>query len=298
MEVNKIHSSAFLLLTLLIVCNLFSYSHAQSDSSRVNDKRLKTFIITSGVGYAAGLVALNYVWYKNTERQSFQFFNDNAEWKQVDKFGHFYTSFYLSNTLTKALRGCHVDQRKAHLIGALTGFLMTVPVEIMDGFSDAYGASMGDVAANAAGATFFLGQYFTWNEIRIFPKFSFHRTSYPTLRPELLGENFISEIVKDYNGQTYWLSVDVDKFTAFPKWLNFAFGYGAHEMIYARDNQNQEFGYQPFRQYYLSVDFDLTAIKTRSKFVKTLIFIANAIKLPAPAIEFSKKKSTFHAFYF
>ena len=46
---------------------------------------------------------------------------------------------------------------------------------------------------------------------------------------------------------------------------------------------------QPYRQYYLSIDFDLRAIKSRSKAVNTLIFLASMIKLPAPAIEFSSK---------
>jgi hypothetical protein len=108
-----------------------------------------------------------------------------------------------------------------------------------------------------------------------------------------------SEILKDYNGQTYWLSVDMDKFIRFPKWLNLAAGYGAEGMIYARDRQNTEAGFAaPYRQYYISLDFDLTAIRTRSKVVKTLIFAANMIKLPAPALEFSAKGTRFHAFHF
>jgi hypothetical protein len=90
----------------------------------------------------------------------------------------------------------------------------------------------------------------------------------------------------------------VDKFTNFPKWLNIAFGYGANEMIYARDSQNHAANYYPYRQYYLAIDFDLSAIKTRSKLIKTLLFVASAIKLPSPAVEFSKRGSKFHPFYF
>jgi hypothetical protein len=115
----------------------------------------------------------------------------------------------------------------------------------------------------------------------------------------VLGDGLTSEILKDYNGQTYWLSVDMDKFIRFPKWLNLAAGYGAQGMIYARDRQNIEAGYRdPYRQYYLSLDFDLSAIKTRSKVVKTLIFVANMIKIPAPAIEFSSRGTRFHALHF
>ena len=173
-----------------------------------------------------------------------------------------------------------------------------MPIEIFDGFSDGYGASAGDLLADAAGPAFFLGQKLAWNEIRIHPKFSFRRTGYAQLRPELLGDNLLSEVVKDYNGQTYWLSFDVDKFRAFPAWLNLAVGYGAHDMIYARDRQNQQQGYQPYRQYYVALDFHLTAIRSRSPWIKALLYLLNTVKLPSPALEFTRDRTKFHPFYF
>jgi hypothetical protein len=69
-------------------------------------------------------------------------------------------------------------------------------------------------------------------------------------------------------------------------------------MTYARDAQNAEAGYHSYRQYYLSIDFDLTAIKTRSKTVKTLIFFANMIKIPAPTVEFSTQGTRLRGFFF
>ena len=287
---------------VLFVSFIFSHgvfqTRAQTDSTGVDRKKLNTYIIATGATYTAGLVTLNHVWYKDTERQSFRFFNDNAEWKQVDKAGHFFASFYLSDLPSRALSSCSVKPGKADLMGALTGFLLTLPIEIFDGFSDGYGASAGDLLADAAGPAFFLGQKLAWREIRIYPKFSFQRTGYAALRPELLGDNLLSEVVKDYNGQTHWLSFDMDKFTRFPKWLNLAVGYGAHDMVYARDGQNQLQGYAPYRQYYLSVDVDLTAIRSRSQWVKALLYLANTVKFPAPTLEFSRGRAKFHPFYF
>lgn len=273
-------------------------SPAQKDSVEINSKKLRTIAIISGVGYTGGLITLNHVWYENNERQSFRFFNDNAEWKQVDKIGHFASSYWLSEASSVLLNGCGVPARKSDIIGAVSGFLLTIPIEIFDGYSVGYGASAGDAVADAAGPLFFLSQKLLWNEVRLRPKFSFHRTGYAPLRPELLGDNLLSETVKDYNGQTFWLSVDVDKFTAFPEWLNIAFGYGAQDMIYARDHENKAAGFDPFRQYYIAVDFDLTAIKTRSKVVRTLLYIVNTVRLPGPAVEFSRHGGKFHAFYF
>jgi uncharacterized protein YfiM (DUF2279 family) len=273
-----------------------SQCFGQQDS--VNRKRLTAVIVTSAVGVPSTYVGLYQLWYKNSPRQSFTFFNDNAEWKQLDKAGHFFSSFYLSYASSQVLKWSNVSPTKADFAGALAGFLIVAPVEIFDGYSAAYGASAGDLIADAAGPLFFLGQKRLWNEIRIQPKLSFHRTGYAQLRPELLGDNLISEIVKDYNGHTHWLSFDMDKFTRFPKWLNLAVGYGAEGMVYAQDSENTVNGYNNFRQYYLSVDFDLTAVRTRSKFVKTLLFVASAIKLPGPTFILSKNKGEFRALYF
>jgi hypothetical protein len=70
-------------------------------------------------------------------------------------------------------------------------------------------------------------------------------------------------------------------------------------MVYARDEQNVQAGYpDPYRQYYLSLDFDLRAVKTNSKAVKTLLALVSLVKLPSPTLEFSSKGVKFHPFYF
>jgi hypothetical protein len=48
----------------------------------------------------------------------------------------------------------------------------------------------------------------------------------------------------------------------------------------------------------LSIDFDLTALKSKSKVINTLLFVANMIKIPAPALEFSKEGVKFKPLYF
>ena len=289
-----------ILAFLLILLSTLKVSSQSTDSVQtINKKRLRTFIAVSGATYGLTMVGLNQLWYSDSQKQAFHFFNDNAEWKQVDKLGHFYSAFYLSYGTSSALSWCGVKQSKADLWGSLTGFLIMLPIEVFDGYSEDYGASSGDLLANATGAGFFLGQKLLWKEIRIQPKFSYHKTDYPTFRPDdTLGDTFASELLKDYNGQTYWLSFDMDKFIKFPKWLNLTVGYGADEMVYSRDTSNEAAGYQAYRQYYIGLDFDLTGIKTRSKFLKTFFAIASAIKLPAPTLEFSSQGTKFHAFYF
>ncbi|MBX2965998.1 MAG: DUF2279 domain-containing protein [Cyclobacteriaceae bacterium] len=290
---------------LLFICLLWSTAlqvFPQSPDTlpaQPDKKKLKSFIIVGSTAYTATLVGLDRLWYSDGNRQSFRFFNDSREWKQMDKVGHFYSAFHLSQATSRSLQWCNVDTKKANLWGSVTGFLMLLPIEIFDGFSADYGASTSDLLANAAGAAFYFGQTALWDEVRIHPKFSFHRTEYPILRNDnTLGNNLVSELLKDYNGQTYWLSVDMDKFIKFPKWINLAVGYGADGMVYASNRQNIAGGYTAHRQFYLGIDIDLSHIKTRSKALNTALYIVNLVKLPAPALQFSAGSVSFSAFQF
>ena len=54
-----------------------------------------------------------------------------------------------------------------------------------------------------------------------------------------------------------------------------------------------------FRQYFLSPDLDLTRIKTKSKVLRTVLFVLNGVKVPMPALEFrSNGKFVAHGLYF
>ena len=265
----------------------------------VNRLKLTKVAIIASTSYTLSMAGLYQVWYKDSGRQSFKFFNDNAEWKQVDKAGHFFTAFHLSNGASKTLQSCSLSKKKADALGTATGFLMMLPIEIFDGFSNAYGASTGDLLANASGSALFYTQQLLWGEIRLIPKFSFHFTPFAKQRPELLGDHLYSQIIKDYNGHTYWLEFDTDKFIPFPKWLNLSAGYGAENMVYARDRDNiSNLNLYPYRQYYLSFDIDFREIKTRSRLLKKALSVFSVIKFPAPAIEFSKEAIRVHSLYF
>jgi len=282
----------------IILVQPFTPVKAQQETDSINRKRVRTIIATSTIGYTGSMVALSEVWYSDFDKQSFRFFDDSKEWNQLDKLGHFYSTFQVSAFGSRSLQWAGPTKKKSDKIAAISSFFVISSIELFDGRSSGYGASVSDLAANAIGATLYLGQQALWGETRIIPKFSFHQTYFAALRPDVLGGNLGEEIIKDYNGQTYWLSTDVDKFTRFPKWLNIALGYGSHNMIYADNNSNVQNGIEPYRQYYIGLDFDLSGIHTRSKLVKGLLYVANLVKLPAPTLEFYQGKVKAHAFYF
>jgi len=282
----------------IILCLFIKTTVAQQQADSLRQKRLKPLVITATAGYTLALVGLNELWYSDFERESFHFFNDHNEWKQMDKVGHFYAAFHLSSGGYHTLNWAGLENDKSLLWGSIFSALVLTPIEIFDGFSSAYGASYSDVIANTAGAGFFYFQQKKWGDIIIHPKFSFRSTDYAAVRPNLLGKGLHEEVLKDYNGQTYWLSIDISKIikSNFPKWLNIAVGYGADNMVAAHDTQSTELGYKPKREFYLAIDFDFNEYQSRSKLINTLIHVINMIHLPAPTLEFDGKLK-FHGLY-
>lgn len=275
-------------------------------SDSLNIKRLNTIIVSEAVIGSATLIALNKAWYADYPRSKFHFINDNAEWLQMDKAGHVFSSYYLGSLGANALKWSGTDKKSQLIYGSTLGLTFLTAVETFDGFSANWGASVGDIVANVSGTALFVWQELLWDEQRIVPKFSFHTTPYASARPNVLGSSFSEQILKDYNGQTYWLSANIYSFfkssNVVPKWLNVAVGYGAEGMITGKDEfVNTVFlpSDERYRQFYLSFDVDLTRIETKSHFVKTLLTVFNTIKIPAPTFEIKGSGSSkFHWIYF
>jgi hypothetical protein len=283
---------------LLIFVFLFPWlSNAQERDS--TEHRLTALLVSTGVVYAGSLIYLSNQWYSDYEKQTWQFFNDSREWKQMDKVGHVYGAYQLQSLSYESFRWAGLNHGKSLLWSGVSSFAFMATIEVLDGFSTGYGASATDLVANTLGIGIFTAQQGLWKEVRLHPKFSFRRSGYAEIRPELLGSNLAEEILKDYNGQTYWLSADLYSFIGgkFPKWLNISIGYGAEAMVYADDGQNMENGYDNYRQWYLGIDFDVTHIRSKSKFVNTALYFVNMIRIPAPALEFSDGKTKWHWLY-
>lgn len=272
---------------------------AQVDT--LNKKRLTGVVLTGSAMYASSMIGLYHLWYKDYPSSKFHFFNDNKEWLLMDKVGHSLTSYYVGLVGYKALKWSGVNENKSIWYGGSVGLLFLTSVEVYDGFSEQWGASYGDIAANTFGSGMFIAQQKAWGEQRVLLKYSFHQSDYWHYNPKLLGKNTLQQSLKDYNGQTYWLSMNLNSITNIeqtPKWLNLAVGYSADGMVGAFRNNNILPNDIRVRKYYLSLDVDLTRIKTKSKFLKTVLTTVGFIKIPFPAIEFVNNNVNFKPFYF
>ncbi|WP_299890506.1 DUF2279 domain-containing protein [uncultured Lacinutrix sp.] len=274
-------------------------------SDTLNHKRRNAVVITEVALGGLTLLALNQLWYADYERSKFHTINDNSEWLQMDKLGHTFSSYQLGKIGAQTLRWSGVSEKSQLLYGATLGFSFLTAVEILDGFSQEWGFSWGDFGANVAGTGLYVGQELLWKEQRVTMKYSFHRTQYAAQRPEKLGNGFSEEFLKDYNGQTYWLSANIHSFfkdSKVPKWLNVAFGYGVDGLLSGNEGlivNNALIKQNRVRQFYLSLDVDLTKIRTNSNVLKSIFSVFNTIKVPFPTVEFNGKNGIkLHAIYF
>lgn len=297
----------FLLTFMMITVTAVSQSKINSfltPSDTLNKPRRTAVIITESSVAGLTLIGLNQLWYADYPQSKFHTINDNDQWLQMDKLGHTFSSYQLGNVGANILNWSGVNKKEQLLYGATLGFAFLTTVEVFDGFSKEWGFSWGDMLANASGTGLYIGQELLWEEQRITLKYSFHQTKYAKLRPDALGDGFLEEVLKDYNGQTYWLSANIQSFFKerhIPQWLNIAIGYGADGMLVG-DNElvdNLGISHNRKRQFYISLDVDLSRIKTNSRVLKSVLEVFNVIKVPFPALELdSNGKLKAHAIYF
>jgi hypothetical protein len=263
--------------------------------------------------WAGSFVALNNAWYANYPKSPFHFYNDGKEWLQMDKIGHSWSTYQISQHTTKIWEWAGTGHQQSVLIGSLSGMAYLSVIEILDGYSDKWGFSGYDVLANAAGAGLFAFQELGWKEQRIQMKLSYLPVRYGNLTEradDLFGEGGIEKVLKDYNGQTYWLSANIKSFfpnSNVPSWLNIAAGYGAKTMLGGYENKWYDgngnlmtrFDIKRIRRFHLSLDIDLTKIKVKNKKIETIFSLFNVLKIPAPSFEIrSDGQFKFHPLYY
>jgi hypothetical protein len=278
------------LALLLVTTTVHPQEVAGDSTSRGTSSCLRTRGILTAGGLTVTLLALDQAWYDQYDRGPLHSFDDSGEWLQMDKMGHLYSAYTLGSWGHALMRDCGASPSASRWIGGSLGLVFLTGVEVLDGTSTGWGFSWSDMAANVLGTGLFIGQDAVWGEQRMVMKFSAHHTEYAALRPDLLGSGSMERMLKDYNGQTIWLSLGLDRFlpqVGFPSWLGLAVGYGAEGMVSAEPPPGDAEAAARYRQFYLSPDIDLTRLPVRSKVLRTALFVLNGIKFPLPGVEFT-----------
>lgn len=263
----------------------------------IDRDRFTGVVLGSAAVYVVSVLLLGKTWYG--KHVPFHSFNDNGEWNQMDKVGHATTAYAIGRGEYELFRWSGVDERTAILTGGLISLLYQGTIEVFDGYSEGWGFSKGDLLANAAGVAFFAGQQYAWGEQKVNLRYGWRRSIYPAYRPELLGRSTGTQLLKDYNGQQYWLSVNLASVLPvgpdFPRWLNLDLGYsgsgmtGGHRNPPYFDASGQEVTFTRYRQFYLSPDVDLARLPGLGRSALPFIRAGQFMKIPAPSLEYNTR---------
>jgi hypothetical protein len=305
-----------------VACALPLFLHAQAVKSQFlapadsfNPERFVAVSGGIGLGTAGSLVLLNQYWYANYPRGPFHFFDDSGEWMQIDKLSHAFNAYYMSMWARELYLWTGMPAPTSDYVGAATGAALLMTVELLDGFSTKWGASVFDFSANLFGSGLFLVQQRLVHDqplalkVSSFPKsYEAYPTDVTERARELFGRSLLERIIKDYNATTIWVSVSMSSITGlagWPRWLNLAVGYGAQNLFGGFENRwcddplvpvescepsmvIDHTGIPRYRQWYLSPDINFTKLQVRSATLRLLLNVVNIIKVPAPTVEFNR----------
>ena len=293
----------------IIITNANTKSEPSLDtgvSSNPNfKKRLRLVTSLQGLDYGASMSGLNKIWYAGYPKSSFHYYNDAGEWLDMDKVGHAFTAYNLSRLSFRTWKWAGVNHKKAVLLAGFSGLAYQTVIETLDGYSTQWGWSWSDIGSNTIGVGLWMGQELLWKKQRVRLKLSAHYNKYGDKQlqdrtNDFFGSIFTERLFKDYNAQTYWLSANLHDFNnqlPVPKWLNIAVGYGADNMFGGYGNNwpspNGDIvrdDIKRYQQWYLSLDVDFEKIPTKKKWIKSMFFVLNAIKFPAPTLMLSNGK--------
>ena len=305
MNILKVICSA--LLFLVISKNVIGQGVSEQGflppSENFNRGRFNAVVISEAGIATLVTIGLQYLWYKKFPRSRFHFFNDNDEWLNMDKVGHATTAYNIAAFQYNMMRWSGINKNTSLWIGMGTALAYMSMIEISDGFSTQWGFSPGDMIANISGITIFGVQQSVWHQQRILMQYSYHNSIFAKYNPGELGTNLPERMLKDYNGQSYWLSFNLSSFmgkTNFPKWINANIGYGASGMTGAVHNPSVVDG-KPVPSFtrQRKMFFGVTGAFTANNTISYPSWL-NIFKIPSPVVEWNLQSSKikFRSFYY
>lgn len=269
-------------------------------NSDINFLKLSAIV---GAMVSADLVGYFYqrqVWYREetTVFHTLDFTNDWKKWQQMDKIGHFTDAYFTSDLAGKLYRWSGFSGNTSVWLGALSGWIWMLQIELSDAFMAEWGFSWGDMLTNTLGSGFYVLQQFNYDLLGgIHPKFSWHKSDAWT---EGRYYREPGGLIEDYEGMTFWITVNPHHYfpeswkNSYPEWLaplGIAFGQGAKNIA-----GNPWGGYKEF---FVGLDIDIRKIPVGDDldFLRFLKSEFNFIRLPLPTIRFSPS-GTWFGFYF
>jgi hypothetical protein len=313
--------SPFKILMFLFCAFLSQKSQCQKwlvPADTTSPRRQLTGTVVIGSAYTAFSAGLYYSWYAQYERSAFHFFNDLGEWRNMDKLGHMHSAYAQTSLIYTGSRWAGMSRKKALWTGMITSLVFQSTIEVFDGYSAKWGFSVPDMVANVCGVGWFAWQEHLWGDQRFALRFLPGAPSYsqsilqanspasatttPQIRANALyGHHWAEQWLKDYNGQTYWLSIQIKPWlppdSSWPDWLCLGLGFGAGNLYGGFSNQWTNDGavfdlsmqYPRYSRFFLGPDISVRKLGLKHPLFKTLASMAQVFRIPVPCVEWNTR---------
>ena len=257
------------------------FAQQMQDSVVIHPQKIKTkqIIIVSAIAIDQALsFYIEYQWWWKGNYHPFELEpieTENYSYS-IDKVGHFYTSYLYYHAINEIMKYGEFSKRTRTITSIAIPFTYALSIELGDGYSR-YNFSFFDLASNSLGICYgVLQDRFKYLK-NINVKFSY----FPSQK---YFENQFKRwsLTEDYDGHIYWLTFNVHHLLPknmkknWPEFLNTAIGYGVN-------NFGSNIPLQ--REFFIGFDYNLDAIQTKNKAIKSAINIIDKFHFPAPGFK-------------
>ncbi len=291
----------FKLLIIYLLISYISFNSSAQDvlPTKKTVPKIINFTITS-ITYYGFSSQMTQHFFRDYPYGKFHLKQDWKTWRGMDKFYHNYGSYQMSALFYQANKLSGFDSIKALNLAFLESTLFSTTKEFADGHIDIGGWSWYDILMNFTGNSLFYSQQRFLGKQKIYYKYSYFSSDLQKYNPTVLGTSYKNYWLKDYNGETFWLSTALGDWNLTGnKWLKplgICVGYGANNLIEEWDNPSS-FTQPRYSQYYLGLDINWQQIQTNNKVLKTVFFLLNRFRFPLPSLEInSLGKLQFHGY--
>ena len=222
-------------LFVLLVGSSLSAMDIQHPHELPQEKAVNPWLKGAVLGIAPAVI-LGYgaeaYWSNGTSLNKFRFdegegfFGPSSYSGGADKIGHLYGSFYASRFVGSLLKGLGQSQDSAALWGSGSSFSTYTMIEVLDGFTKAYGAGMWDMVFNFSGAGL---SYILQKNKKLDRIFKPSISYYPSEKFLKNGRGFL-KFSEDYNNLNFHFDINftqinvIQNFLVNNNYLNF-FGH-------------------------------------------------------------------------
>lgn len=272
-----------------LLCCLHFTAKSQTDSTNLPNYNTRKKLIIAGItAQQIGSFYIEYNWWWKNNYHPFNLKNDggfNNYSLGIDKVGHFYISYFYYHAVYELMKYGHFSNKATNITAILLPATWALSIELGDGFSR-YAFNPDDLIANFLGVAYGFAQ----TNVKALQPFNFKMSYYPSQR--YIDNNFQNwSLSADYDGHIYWLTANLQQIAPQTfksnifKWFNLGAGYG----VQGYGISDFIPGYPMSRQFFIGLDYNLSAINTKKDGLKALRNIADKWHFPAPGLQLNQQ---------